>query len=463
MKQNIISNLISILLFFSSIFSGCSHNFTDNDFNLPESEPVYTLVENTYTYNIPKRYYSDGIKNIVKRSRQIKEISWNPVVDLEAFNGDYYFKKGIEVFGIPYSQPVFNGKFLIYQTTLDEFLSESKKENSPFYTEKGTYEEPSTYYGMDCSAFVSYAWNCKNRLTAKNLSQFGDYNGNSLNSVQVGDALIRTANGVHAVLVTGVKEDENNNVIWVEITEQTPPLTKQTRYGDGELFSIDDFLSIYLNDGFKIYRNTDFRDKTPFVHSCSSPVGEYCEKCFSLNEHKNLNHIDTLGDIMLFEAEFSPLNPDTKVYFTYSLSHIHLGYERYVTDKEHYIRMRSTIGGTDSLLLIPPETKVTIFEKSFDANGELWGRARIDNKVGWMYLESSTYMDGAIIPGEEKAIPEESCSKIEFEKYASTFKCILNIPQSSFFPQKKLQIFAYDSEGNKYLVGEYIGEYQENT
>ena len=141
---------------------------------------------------------------------------------MTGFNGDYAFKKGVEIRGIPYGQPVYSGKFIGFDATVEEFYNQSKKADSLFYTGKSEYEEISAYYSLDCTAFVCYAWNTNVRMYTAVLVQFGDYMGKKLNTIQVGDALIKTGKA-HAVLVTGVIEDDKGNIVWLEIMEQRPP------------------------------------------------------------------------------------------------------------------------------------------------------------------------------------------------------------------------------------------------
>ncbi len=462
LKNSTLSVILCMLLLLLSSISGCGNMFNIEELYSSEtesSEDDSDLEFDSYEYNIPDRYYSDGIKNIVKRSRQIYEMTWLPVQNLTGFNGDYVFQQGVEVRGIPYSQPVTNGKFLIYQATLDEFLSKSKEKDGPFYTERGTYEEPSTYYGMDCSSFVSYSWSCRNRLTAKNLSEFGDSLGNKLNSIQVGDALIRTEYSAHAVLVTGVKEDSNKNIIWIEITEQTVPITKRTVYGDGELYSIDEFMMFYLEDGYKIYRDTKHRDNITYTHSCASPLNDLCDKCYELNEHKKVSLREVLDDNIILEVEFAPIDSDSKISFSYNVSHIHLGTEKYITDINHYIKLRNEPNGDKTILIIPPNSFISVFDLYTDEKGELWGKTKYNSKTGWVYLQLSAYLGGKVFPYEEINVPEESCSEIDVENYSSAYRCIISIPKEKLDDGKKIQIFAHDSNGNKYLVGEYTNSF----
>ena len=52
------------------------------------------------------------------------------------------FKGGTEVIGLPYGyRPVYNGKFICYDISLEDFMSELQKSASSFYTDSGRCEE----------------------------------------------------------------------------------------------------------------------------------------------------------------------------------------------------------------------------------------------------------------------------------------------------------------------------------
>ncbi len=212
---------------------------------------------------IPARYRSSGIEHIVSRARSVSRLKWTPKRDLLSFGGEYVFLKGTSVTGLPYGQPVYNGRFVLYDVSLAEFLEASEDETGPFYMESGCYETICPYYSTDCSTFLSYCWNLPKRMVCATLARWGDCVSTDRNDLQVGDALIRFAYDAHAVLITGVVENEWSRPVWVEITEQTPPVTKVTRYGEGEALSLEDLENAYFQNGFAIYRNTDYRDGIP--------------------------------------------------------------------------------------------------------------------------------------------------------------------------------------------------------
>ena len=230
----------------------------------PDAErpsPVYGLDPEEIL--IPERYRSDGIENTVKRARELSRLVWTPASDVLSFDGLTVFRAGEKVLGVPYGQPVYRGGFVCYDISVSDFLQETKRAGGQLYTETGWYQNVCPYYSTDCSTFVSYTWNLPKRMVCASLVRYGDIVGNTVDAIEVGDALIRASYDPHAVLVTGAVEDENGKLLWAEITEQTVPLTRVTRYGEGEILSLSDLKRMYFEDGFAVYRNTDYRDGIP--------------------------------------------------------------------------------------------------------------------------------------------------------------------------------------------------------
>lgn len=238
--------------------AGCSDE-SPSGAELPQ--PVYGLDPEEIL--IPERYRSDGIENTVKRARELSRLVWTPASEVLSFDGLTVFRAGEKVLGVPYGQPVYRGGFVCYDISVSDFLQETKRVGGPLYTETGWYQNVCPYYSTDCSTFVSYAWNLPKRMVCASLVRYGDIVGNTVGAIEVGDALIRASYDPHAALVTGAVEDENGKLLWAEITEQTVPLTRVTRYGEGEALSLFDLKRMYFEDGFAIYRNTDYRDGIP--------------------------------------------------------------------------------------------------------------------------------------------------------------------------------------------------------
>ncbi len=409
-----------------------------------------------YEYHIPERYYSAGIKNIVRRARQIHEIKWLPLEDLIGFNGENIYEKGREVIGVPYGQPVFDGAFVGFEATLDKFLHESKNKGSLFYTGVARYEENAPYYSLDCTAFVCYAWATNTRMNSSVLVNFGDKVGNAPENLQVGDALIRLGDNAHAVLVSGVVEDENNNIVWLEIIEQTPPDTRLTRYGEGEIYSVAEFLELYLNDGYFAYRNTDYRDSTPYYPTPVSPLDGEKFSGSPVVPYRNISAAADLGGLAVnISASFAADVVADSV--SYEILPSFYGVEKYITRPDAWLRLRDAPFDGETVSYIPPSTKLSVYSVYTDQNGEKWGKLRYRGQSGWIWLEGSELTGGTLTSFGEVNLPSEKMSTLKVDGYQHAgIKADFSIPFEVFTKDCFINVYARDKNNNTYLVDTII-------
>ena len=201
---------------------------------------------------------SGGQRNIVKRARQLHEIEWTPLEDIESWGRRTIFKAGETVHGLPYGQPVNVPGYVGYNISLENYAKATLDNTSKFYTTYSSFNKQAPTYSTDCSGFVSYAWQLPSRCTTysipnKKISKLvGDQ---SIYSIELGDCLDQTTS--HVVLVSDVTYDAEGKVDGIEILEQTPPKTKLTRYGKGGTKSLASLQSYYLDRGYQIYRRND--------------------------------------------------------------------------------------------------------------------------------------------------------------------------------------------------------------
>lgn len=217
------------------------------------------------------RTLSMGQNNVVLRARQQAEIEWTPLRTVSGWRGEYTFTAGTTYYGIPYGQPVTKGYFTPYDASFATFASSVRNPSSEFYTSKSVYgNKTSTYYASDCSAFVSWAWGLQNRNTTSTLNYRGTVIGKwSIYSFQVGDIL--NLPGSHTVLISNVEYDANGAVSAVEIMEQTPPICKTTRYGNGGTAALAEITNRYGR--YSLVRHKDI-DSVVYTPDENNPIGE---------------------------------------------------------------------------------------------------------------------------------------------------------------------------------------------
>lgn len=233
------------------------------------AEPLEPL---TYTMSL-----TSGQQNIVKRARQQHEIKWTPLVDRYQWGEKGIFQAGITYTGIPYGQPVSTG-YVPWNVSFTGFSNAVKDRNSKFYSAYSTYNKTAPYYSSDCSAFVSYAWGTASRMTTYTLPSVSQQVGDqSIYSLQVGDILNHSTS--HVVLVTAVGYNHVGQLSTIDIMEQTPMITRLTRYGDGGTKPLSVLQSAYIDSGYVIYRNPK-REAVSYTHDCAVPIdGDYCVNC----------------------------------------------------------------------------------------------------------------------------------------------------------------------------------------
>ena len=208
---------------------------------------------------------SEGQKNIVKRARQLMEIQWTPLENRSQWGNRGIFYAENTYAGIPYGQPVNTNGYIGYGVSLEQFATAVLDNTSRFYTTYSEYNKIAPCYSTDCSGFVSYAWGLPTRKTTYSLVPVAEKVGDqSLYSLQVGDCLNKITS--HVVLISDITYDREGKVIGLEVSEQTPVITRKTGYGEGESRSLASFQSYYLESGYEIYRNPN-RDSVTYKPS----------------------------------------------------------------------------------------------------------------------------------------------------------------------------------------------------
>lgn len=192
---------------------------------------VEVVIDSPVAYGLDA---SGGVANIIARAREMVDIRWTPVRDLNGFSDPEdpltVYHAGQTYNGIPYGQQVSSGTWVPHNTSFDTFLQAVANPASPMYLARGGYGSMnSTYYANDCSAFVSYCYGLP-RMTTMSFgysSQFSRVAGNSIYNAEVGDCF--NAPGSHIEIITGMNYDAGN-LVSVEVTEQTPPKARTIIY-----------------------------------------------------------------------------------------------------------------------------------------------------------------------------------------------------------------------------------------
>ncbi len=224
---------------------------------------------------------TQGQKNIVKRARQMTEIQWTPQKDIVGWDWGVTYRAGVTYTGLPYGQPL-DASYVPWTTSLEGFQEAVNNPNSLMYTDFASSKR-APYYSIDCSAFVSWAWNLKSRQSTHSIAQFATaISTSSYEDAQVGDCLNKYAE--HVVLITDIDYDAAGTINSIEISEATTVKATNyccqvVRYGVGGSKTLSEFKTKYFGNGYTLYRSKT-RESVTYEHSCAVPLeGDVCAKC----------------------------------------------------------------------------------------------------------------------------------------------------------------------------------------
>ncbi|MDR2572444.1 MAG: hypothetical protein LBD23_19410 [Oscillospiraceae bacterium] len=219
-----------------------------------------------------------GQINTVLRARQVYEIEWTPLRDVIRWRRDGVFRAGETVRGLPYGMPT-DANYVPFGTSLSDFLVAVDDIDSNFYSSISRRTGAAPYLSLDCSAFISWAWELDGIYKTWGLPVVSTNLGTDIRKIQVGDALNYPA--VHVVLVTEVRYDDNGDISTIGLMELDPPQAKFTLYGEGGEFPLSQVRSRYLSNGYSIIRYKDIENVT-YLHDCVVPLDDdYCFSCFT--------------------------------------------------------------------------------------------------------------------------------------------------------------------------------------
>lgn len=214
---------------------------------------------------------SDGVKNTLRNALCMYDIFWTPLSDISAWGTSKVtsrqFTAGHTYRGIPYGQPVHEGRYVGTATPLSGFVSAvkdpesalytSRGENTWYYTDHGGPIWYSPYYSNDCSGFVSAALGIK-RHTTRDIGadkELFQVIGTDVSLARPGD-LLNTAEGGHVIMVYDVVRDKKGgNVQSVVTIEQTPDIIVIRSFGkDGITGSLADLQGKIDGNKYSIVR-----------------------------------------------------------------------------------------------------------------------------------------------------------------------------------------------------------------
>ena len=235
---------------------------------------------------------SAGVENALKRAKQIVRARYAPIRPLplvcklvredggKAY-GESELSPGYPAEGMVYSSVRRVEKYVGYNISPETFYTALQDPLSVLYTRRiaGTGQNVHAFYGIVCSAFVSWVLELPYRTPCKYLpriegmrllTEFEDEDsrncgaaqgdlleGYRLEALQLLDVILDTTQ--HVAIITDIERDVNGRVRFVTVSESVLPFARETR------FTPEQFVLFWMKRGFRVYRyaHTDGISYTP--------------------------------------------------------------------------------------------------------------------------------------------------------------------------------------------------------
>ena len=244
-----------------------------------------------------------GMENMLKRARRFTDFTWYglkpiPTSDLLTRNPklkserqDTFLAPYAPQTGLLYSACLHEEKYIGFTVNLETFVTAAMNPNSVLYTNNlhlggGSC---SCFYGMVCSAFVSYVSGMQTRINCKDWAEnpmVTEMKNLAPEDFRLGDILDKVqAEHSHIVMISDIVRDENGRVHSVEISECTPPACVRRPY------SREQFMAWFFEaEPFKVYRLNSF-DHITYEPNPYMPVGhETAEGAIDFQLMTNFGH-----------------------------------------------------------------------------------------------------------------------------------------------------------------------------
>ena len=203
-----------------------------------------------FTSDVPETL---GQLACLARIRQLRDIQYTPVADLP-YNGGTY-AAGTLITGLPYSSVRKTDKFIGYNVSLHTFMTALHNPQSVLYTKESSEYHAKTWYGTNCSTFVSYAYDFPYHNPTAIFADMDCIEPIDVADMKLCDAanmIEEGASGGHIVIISGIVRNGAGNIVTVEISESDGIGVSRTT------MSYEAFRYEYLQrQGYRMYRNKD--------------------------------------------------------------------------------------------------------------------------------------------------------------------------------------------------------------
>ena len=214
----------------------------------------------SFATRIPDVPESEGMKNALRRAKQLAELRWTPVKAFPviaspgvpgADTSRIFFPAWRPRGGVNYSAARFEEKYVGCNISLDTYMTAMTQPDSVLYTRNlhGKHRLCAAYYGTVCSQFASYVFDLPFHIDCQQwpyLDGIEIIDPTPLENLRLCDILNERTR--HTAVITGITRDADGRVLDITVTESTPPCAQSNT------FLAQEFVNYWLKNGYEVLR-----------------------------------------------------------------------------------------------------------------------------------------------------------------------------------------------------------------
>ena len=238
-----------------------------------------------FATRIPDVPESEGMKNALRRARQLAELRWTPVRAFPAIvsagipgidASKVFLSAWRPQIGANYSAARFDEKYVGFNISLDTYMTAMSNPDSVLYTRNlhGRHRLCAAYYGTVCSQFASYVMDLPFHIDCQQwpyLDGIEIIDPTPLENLQLCDILNKRTQ--HTAVITGITRDEAGTIVDITVTESASPQIQS------RTFLSQEFINFWIHNGYEVLRYHKIHQVTytpsPWVHLEGDPDLEY--------------------------------------------------------------------------------------------------------------------------------------------------------------------------------------------
>ena len=248
------------------------------------------------TYPVADEPVTMGQRACLARAAHLRDVELTPVANWTCLSNTY--AAGTTVKGIPYSSTRKTDNFIGYNVSLHTFMTALHNPRSVLYTKQSSENLAKTWYGLNCTVYVSYCWGLPYHSATAILPFMDCVEEVAVEDMRLCDAPVASTNNGgtvgHAVLITGIERDRNGAIQYVTISHCTA-INADKQYTYAERLAYETFYSLYVEQqGYKLFRYKNLWN-TAYTPSEYVPQGDeptdrvaYSDLCTDLGDKATL-------------------------------------------------------------------------------------------------------------------------------------------------------------------------------